>query len=91
MGRRNLGDSQFKILMGQEYELEKNILRGDGYRKSEEYRENQIPHTEGNETTERLAKEHGVSRATVERSIDLYKSHQAVIATSKTISPLQGE
>lgn len=70
-------------------------LSGGGDRKSEEYRENQIPQSEGNdspkETAERLAKEHGMSRATVERSADLFRSHQAVIGTSKPISPPQDE
>jgi hypothetical protein len=80
--RRNLSDFQFKLLVGQEYELEKKVGRGGGDRRSEEAIENQFPQSEGDdfstETAERLAKEHNVSRATVERSADLYRSHQAV-------------
>ena len=81
LGRRNLSDFQFKLLLGREYELEKKVAWG-GDRKSDTFKENQVPQSEGDdystETAERLAKEHNVSRATVERSADLYKSTQAV-------------
>jgi hypothetical protein len=73
LGRRNLNDYHFALLVGQEYELEKKLHGGD--RKSEEFKES-IPQNEGmissTETAERLAKEHGLSRATVERSADLF-------------------
>lgn len=76
----------------EEYELERKLHGGD--RKSEEFKES-IPQNEGmispTETAERLAKEHGMSRATVERSADLFRFPLAVIGTSKPISLLQDE
>ena len=60
-------------MVGQEYELE-HKLEGRPPKESEARK---LPHSEGvksSETAERLAKEHGVSRATVERSADLYNS-----------------
>jgi hypothetical protein len=78
--------------IAQEYELEKKL---EGRPKKNESISEKLPQNEGiispTETAERLAKEHGMSRATVERSADLFRSHQAVIATSKPISLLQDE
>ena len=69
--------------MGQEYELEKKVHGGD--RKSEEFRESstQSEDLKPEKTSERLAKEHSVSRATVERSADLYKTVESI----KEIAP----
>lgn len=45
LGRRNLSDTQFKLMIGQLYELEKKIRGGD--RKSETFKENQFLQNEG--------------------------------------------
>lgn len=76
LGRRNLSDFQFKLLVGQEYELEKKLHGGD--RKSEEFQES-IRQSDGmKETAERLAAEHNISPRTVKRSADLYKTVEAI-------------
>jgi len=50
-------------------------------RKGEESVSEKLPQDEGiispTETAERLAKEYGIGRATVERSADLFRFHQA--------------
>jgi hypothetical protein len=93
LGRRNLSDFQFKLLVGQEYELEKKLYGGD--RKSEAFQESsgQSDHMnsepwnandpnltpEGySRTCENIAKEHGISEKTVRRSADLYKTVEAI-------------
>lgn len=80
-GRRNLSPTQFRFMVGREYELEKKVSWG-GDRKSDAVIENQLPQSEGDdsprETAERLAKEHNISRSTVERSADLYKALEII-------------
>ena len=53
-----------------------------GDRKSDAFKENQFRQNGGvessTETAERLAEEHNISPRTVERSADLFRSHQAV-------------
>lgn len=73
---------QFKLLVGQEYELEKKLEGGDG---SNQYtkqlgQNDQVPHKDQvkGETRDRLAKEHGISPKAVQRSADLYKAHKAI-------------
>ena len=81
LGRRNLSDFQFKLMVGREYELEKKVTWG-GDRKSDAFKVNQFRQNGGvdssTETAERLAEEHNISPRTVERSADLFRSHQAV-------------
>jgi hypothetical protein len=80
LGRRNLSNTQFKLMIGQLYELEKKVRGGD--RKSETFKENQFPQNEGidsfGETAERLAKQYNISRSTVERSSDLHKALEVI-------------
>jgi len=78
----------------EEYELEKRVSRGGGDRRSEEAIENQSGknyHIDPEKTSEKIAKEHNISEKTVRNSADLFRSHLAVIATSKPISLLQDE
>jgi len=64
--------------LAEEYELQKTL---EGRPKEEEPISEKLPQNEGiiapTETAERLAKEHGISRATVERSADLFRSPAA--------------
>lgn len=62
---------QFKLLIGQEYELEHKLHGGD--RRSEGFQESKRQN-DGLNKAEQLAKEHGISPRTVERSADLYNS-----------------
>ena len=72
-GRRNLSDFQFKLLVGQEYELEHKLHGGD--RRSKTFEEKSKAQNEPlKSTAEKIAEEHGVSRETVKRSADLYNS-----------------
>jgi len=68
-------------MVGQQYELEKKVSWG-GDRKSKTFQENQLGHCDQvdkpRETRERIVHEHNISPKTVQRSADLYKSHQAV-------------
>jgi hypothetical protein len=77
LGRRNLNDTQFKLMVGKEYELEKKVSWG-GDRKSKKVKKNQLRQSDGDdsqkETAERLAKEHKISPRTVERSSAFLKS-----------------
>jgi hypothetical protein len=70
LGRRNLGDYQFNLMVGKEYELKKKVSWG-GDRKSETVKENQLRQSDGDDsqkqTAERLAQEHEISPRTVER------------------------
>lgn len=61
LARRNLTPNQISHLRGKQFKLEKQSRGGD--RKSK-------PQTEGLNTAERLAEEHGVSRATIERDAE---------------------
>ena len=84
LGRRNLTKFQFKILVGQEYELEKKL---EGRPKLDTEK---LPQNEGvnsGETAERLAKEHNISRATVERSADIFKAYEQI----KKVAPEMAE
>ncbi|MDQ1261617.1 MAG: hypothetical protein QG575_798 [Euryarchaeota archaeon] len=81
LGRRNLNDYQFSLLVGQEYELQKKVSRGGGDRKSERAIENQSGknyHIDPEKTSEKIVKEHNISEKTVRNSADLFRSHQAV-------------
>ena len=46
LGRRNLTDTQFNLMVGMEYELEKKVSWG-GDRKSQDARDDQLPQSEG--------------------------------------------
>ena len=59
LGRRNLTPGQFKLLLGRKYNRAKKAHGGD--RRSSHQ-------TDDLKTSERIANEHGVSKATVERS-----------------------
>jgi hypothetical protein len=50
LGRRNLNNYQFGLLVGQEYELEKKLSRGGGDRRSEEAIENQRRQNDANDS-----------------------------------------
>jgi len=78
LGRRNLSDFQFKLLVGQEYELEKKLEGGD--KKSGEYKKTlgQNDQVISGETRNRIANEHNISPKTVQRSADLYKTVEAI-------------
>ena len=71
LGRRNLSDFQFKLLVGQEYELEKKV-KGRPKSSTGELRQSD------GETAKRLAEEHSISPRAVERSADLYKTVEAI-------------
>lgn len=79
LGRRNLSDFQFKLLVGQEYELEHRI---EGRPKKEEPIAEKLGQSDQvkspGETRDRLAQEHNISPKTVQRSHELYKTFQAV-------------
>ncbi len=64
-----------------EYELEKKL---EGRPKKEKSTSGKLPQSDGvtGETAERLAKEHNMSPRTVERSANLFRSHQAVSSVS---------
>ncbi len=81
-GRRNLSDFQFKLLIGQEYELEKKLEGGD--KKSGEYKKSlgQNDQVISGETRNRIANEHNISPKTVQRSADLYKTVEAITSTT---------
>ena len=82
LGRRNLSDFQFKLLVGQEYELEKKLTpNSHGTNQYSEVKAQNEPQPKS--TAEKLAEEHGISRETVKRSADLYKAVEAV----KEIAP----
>lgn len=86
IGRRNLSDAQLTILIGRQYEAEKKSHGGD--RKSTEGRsspQNEDLKIGSQKTARKIAEEHGISRATVERSgefvkaLDIAKEHDANI------------
>ena len=80
LGRRNLDDYNWKLLVGQEYELTRKLIppNPEGRNQYSEVKAQSEPQPKS--TAEKLAEEHGVSRETVKRSADLFKSHQAVKA-----------
>lgn len=87
LGRRNLSDLDFKLLVGQQLELEKKVEGGD--KKSEEYKKShgQSGHVVSSGLTRnRIAKEHNTSPRTVARSAELYNAVEAV----KEVSPEVG-
>ena len=69
IGRRNLSEAQINILMGRQFEEEKNSIGGDY--KSEESKSNRqnVGKVAGRSATaQKIADEHGVSYRTVERA-----------------------
>ena len=79
LGRRNLSDFQFKLLVGQEYELEKKLTPNPhGTNQHSEAVRGQSDLQPKKKTAEKIAEEHGISEKTVKRSADLYRCHQAV-------------
>lgn len=80
LGKRNLSSYQFRLLVGQEYELEKKLHGGD--KRSEEFRESsdQIDHMK---TRENIAQEHKLAPASVQRSAELFKAHEEI----KNVAP----
>ena len=86
IGRRNLSDTQKTILIGRQYEAEK--MSHGGMRGCAETRaspQNEDLQTGSQRTARKIAKEHGISRATVERNgeyvkaLDIAKAHDANI------------
>lgn len=86
IGRRNLSDTQKTILIGRQYEAEK--MSHGGARDCLETRsspQNEDLQTGSQKTARKIAKEHGISRATVERNgeyvkaLDIAKEHDANI------------
>lgn len=81
LGRRNLSDTQFKLMVGKEYELQKRISRGGGDRRSEEANQRSQSDTidrRSERTRDRIANEHGISPQTVARSASLHNSIKAI-------------
>lgn len=86
IGRRNLSDAQMTILIGRQYEAEKmshggvRTCRGEGARP-----QNEVLLSGSNMTARKIAEEHGISRASVERAgeyvkaLDIAKKHDANI------------
>lgn len=97
IGRRNLSDAQLTILIGRQFEAEK--MSHGGVRTSS--REGARPQNEAllngpHKTARKIAEEHGISRASVERSgeyvkaLDIAKEHDPNIERdilAGTISP----
>lgn len=97
IGRRNLSDAQLTILIGRQFEAEK--MSHGGVRTSS--REGARPQNEAllngpHKTARKIAEEHGISRASVERSgeyvkaLDIAKEHDPHIERdimAGTISP----
>jgi len=77
----NLSARQFKLMVGQEYELEKMVEGRPSVKdktKSDTKLRQSVGVNEPTETAEKLAEEHNISSRTVERSADLYKAQQAI-------------
>lgn len=86
IGRRNLSDAQMTILIGRQYESEKmshggvRTCRGEGARP-----QNEVLLSGSNMTARKIAEEHRISRASVERAgeyvkaLDIAKKHDANI------------
>ena len=67
LGRRNLTAEQISYFRGKQYDLQKKVSRGGGDHKSPEAHD-QKPHNEVfDNTAQRLAVQHKVSKATIER------------------------
>lgn len=91
LGRRNLNNYQFDLLVGQEYELEKRL---EGRPRITEEKESNtklaqsgLVISEPKPTAEKIAEEHGISEKTVKRSADLFRSHQAIKEAAPEIAP----
>ena len=86
IGRRNLSDAQMTILIGRQFEAEKMTHGGVRISSKEVARpQNEVLLSGQNRTAKRIAEEHGISRATVERSgeyvkaLDIAKEYDANI------------
>ena len=66
LGRRNITPEQQSYLRGVQYEREKKKERGGGDRRSSQV-ENQKHQNDANETAQKLATQHKVSKPTIER------------------------
>ena len=82
LARRNLNALDFKMLLGQQLELEQKVRGGD--RHSEEFKKQklQMYHSDTidpqGKTAQRVAEEHDTSRATVNRSGALYRAVEVI-------------
>jgi hypothetical protein len=84
LGRRNLPPHQISYYRGEQYKYQKKLRRGGGDHKSAEAK-NQKPHSEVFENTaQRLALQHNVSKATIERDAAYAK---AIDTIADTIGP----
>ena len=77
LGRRNITPEQQSYLRGVQYEREKKKERGGGERRSDTTK-NQLHQSDGNETAERLATQHKVSKPTIERDARYARAVNAV-------------
>lgn len=82
IGRRNLSDAQLTILIGRQFESEKMSHGGIREQSREEARpQNEALLSGPHKTARKIAEEHGISRASVERSgeyvkaLDIAKEH----------------
>ncbi|WP_300379590.1 hypothetical protein [Henriciella sp.] len=93
LGRRNLTPDQRRLLLGRRYNRvkrskEQNLVQNSPNPQSE---------VSGGNTAERLAKEHGVSRATVERAakfadeVDQNPEYKAAVETGKSVASVKRE
>ena len=81
LGRRNLHPDQFALLVGRRYNRAKKAVGGD--RKSETAISS--PQSEGLKTAEKIAREHGLGRATVERAGQFADAIERVKAIAPSI------
>lgn len=86
MNQRNLSDRQFKLLIGQEHELMKNMdpPNPTGRNQYSEVRSQSDSQPQPDRIRDRLAEEHGVSPKTVQRSADLYTSVEEMPTSEAT-------
>ena len=80
LGRRNLSNTQFEIMVGKEYELQKKIGRG-GWRSKSWKGKSKVSKwyiDRPERTRDRIALEHSISPNTVARSANLYNSLKAI-------------
>lgn len=82
IGRRNLSDAQLTILIGRQFESEKMSHGGVRLQSREEARpQNEALLSGSHKTARKIAEEHGISRASVERAgeyvkaLDIAKEH----------------
>lgn len=86
IGRRNLSDAQLTILIGHRLEAEKKRRGGDRKSAKEKSKpQNEVLILGENTTSQKIANEYGISKATVERAgefvraLDIAKEHDANI------------